>query len=403
MKTDVPDSSAGLFKEPPDFSIILGGPLFQLFRRAHLSDDALNLLRRRIVAISLFAWLPLLLISLLERHAMRGAVAVPFLFDVEIHIRFLLAMPLMIAAELLVHMRLRDIVKQFVRRRLVPEDALPRFHEAIAAAFRLRNSVLAEVILIALVYVVGVQIIWRHLLVLDTATWYAIPVEGGSRLSFAGIWYAYVSLPFFQFLLFRWYFRIFIWARFLWQVSRMELNLVPSHPDRLGGLGFIAGAAYAFSMLAAAHGAVMAGQIANRIFYLGATLPAFKVEIVLMLVFLLILVFGPLMVFMSRLADVKRNGKLEYEGLAQRYVREFDGKWLRGGAPDGEPLVGSGDIQSLADLGNSLEVVRSMRIIPVTKDGLMQLAVATLMPVAPLLLTMMPLEELLKKLFGILL
>lgn len=403
MKDSEMELKNDLLKDPPDFSLFLGGPLFQLLRRAHLTDGALSLLKRRIVVISLFAWLPLLLISFFEGHAMRGTVAIPFLLDVEIHVKYLLALPLLIVAELLVHQRLRLVVRQFVSRRLIPEEALPRFHEAIASAFRLRNSVLAEVLLLVFVCVVGVQFVWRQLLVLDAATWYAIPEAGGSRLSFAGIWYGYVSLPLFQFLVFRWYFRFFIWARFLWQVSRIELNLIPTHPDRLGGLGFIASTAYAFSMLASAHGAVVAGQLANRIFYLGATLLDFKVEIVLLLVFLICVLFCPLLVFMSRLAEVKRSGKLEYDGLAQRYVREFDAKWLRGGAPADEPLVGSGDIQSLADLGNSLEVVRSMRVVPITKDGLVQLVVATLTPISPLILTVIPFEELLKKLLGILL
>ncbi|HEY1458587.1 MAG TPA: hypothetical protein VGH59_00865, partial [Casimicrobiaceae bacterium] len=92
----------------------------------------------------------------------------------------------------------------------------------------------------------------------------------------------------------------------------------------------------------------------------------------------------------------------EYGTLAERYVREFDAKWLHGGAPADEPLVGSADIQSLADLGNSFEVVKGMRFAPVTRDAILQVAVATLVPVAPLLLTVMPLEELLKNLFGLL-
>ena len=104
---------------------------------------------------------------------------------------------------------------------------------------RLRNSVLAEVLLIALVYGVGVLLIWRQYLALDTATWYAVPTAAGLQLSLTGIWYGYVSLPLFQFLLIRWYFRLFIWTRFLWQVSRLDLRLVPTHPDRVGGLGFL--------------------------------------------------------------------------------------------------------------------------------------------------------------------
>jgi hypothetical protein len=385
-----------------DFSLVLGGPLFQLLRRAHLSDDGLMLVRQRVIIIALLAWLPLLLLSALEGHALGGSVAVPFLLDVEAHIRFLVAMPLLIIAELVVHERMRPVVRQFLERNLIPESAMTRFEGAIASAFRLRNSVLAEVLLIALVYGAGIQIIWRQFGALDTATWYATPSVDGSTLSLAGMWYGYVSLPIFQFLLVRWYFRLFIWTRFLWQASRIELSLVPTHPDRLGGLGFLANTVFAFTVLAVAHGALVAGQLANRIFYVGATLPDFKAEIAVMVVFLLCAVLGPLFVFAPQLAATKRKGLREYGTLAERYVREFDGKWLRGGAQADEPFVGSADIQSLADLGNSYEVVRTMRIAPITRDAVVRLAAATLVPIVPLLLTMMPLEELLKKLFAIL-
>jgi len=398
----VTTSSSRSLQEPQDFSLVLGGPLFQLLRRAHLSDDALELARQRIIVISLFAWLPLLALSALEGQLLGGSVAVPFLLDLEVHVKFLLVMPLLIAAELVVHQRMRLIVPQFLERNLIPESAMTRFDAAIASAFRLRNSMLAEVLLIAFVYGVGILIVWRHYTVLATATWYATPSVEGSKLSLAGMWYGYVSLPLFQFLLVRWYYRIFIWMRFLWQVSRIQLGLIPTHPDRVGGLGFLANTVFPFMPLAVAHGALLAGLIANHIFYVGAALPEFKVEIVVLAVFLLCLVLGPLLVFAPQLAQAKRIGNREYGALAERYVREFDTKWLRSGAPVDEPLVGSADIQSLADLANSFEVVRTMRIAPITRDALIRLVAATLAPVVPLALTMMPLEELLKKLFGIL-
>ena len=402
MTSSTSASGDSLLQNPQDFSLVLGGPLFQLLRRAHLTDDTLMLVRQRIIVLSLLAWLPLLGLAALEGQVLGGSAAVPFLLDVDVHVRFLLALPLLIVAELVVHQRMRFVVKQFLERQLIPESARARFDAAIVSALRVRNSVLAELLLIAFVYGVGVLIVWRHYGALDAATWYATPVAGGSTLSLAGMWYGYVSVPLFQFLLLRWYFRLAIWTRFLWQVSRIDLRLVPTHPDRVGGLGFLSNTVYAFTPLAVAHGALLAGMIANRIFYRGATLPDFKVEIAVVLIFLLCLVFGPLLVFTPQLAEAKRAGNREYGTLAQRYVREFDAKWLRGGAPADEPLVGSGDIQSLADLGNSFEVVRSMRLAPVTKEALLRLAVATLVPVAPLALTMMPLEELLKRLFGIL-
>jgi hypothetical protein len=388
--------------EPADFSLVLGGPLFQLLRRSHMSGDALELVRQRIIIISLFAWAPLLALSALEGQALGGSAAVPFLQDLEVHIRFLIVVPLLIIAELVVHQRMRLVVRQFLERNLIPESALPRFDAAIASALRLRNSVLAEVLLIAFVYIVGVLIIWHHYTALATATWYAAPTAEGLKLSLSGVWFGYVSLPIYQFLLMRWYFRMFIWMRFLWRVSRIDLSLVPTHPDRVGGLGFLANTVYAFTPLAVAHGAVLAGWIANRIFYLGAALPDFKIEIAVLVVFLLGMVLGPLLVFAPQLAQAKRTGNREYGTLAERYVREFDAKWLRGGAPADEPLVGSGDIQSLADLGNSFEVVRTMQIAPITRDAIIRLAAATLAPIVPLLLTMMSLEELLKTLGGVL-
>jgi len=372
--------------------------LYQIVRRIHLSGDTLELLRRRIVVISLFAWLPLLILSALGGRAWGDAIRVPFLADIEVHARFLLALPLLIVAELVVHQRMRPVVRLFLERGLIPDTSRARFDAALPSALRLRNSVVAEVLLIAFVYFVGIVYIWPLYHVLDVATWHTIPVGGGHRLSPAGWWFVYVSIPLFQFILVRWYFRLFIWMRFLWQVARCELSLVPTHPDRAGGLGFLSAIVVAFAPILAAHGVVVAGTIANQIFFQGAALPDFKVELAVLPAFLLLVVLGPLLLFMPHLADVRRVGLREYGTLAQRYVREFDQKWLRGGAPADEPLVGSGDIQSLADLGNSFEIVQRMRLVPFTRNTVLQLAVITLLPVAPLVLTMVPLEELLKRL-----
>ena len=259
----------------------------------------------------------------------------------------------------------------------------------------------AEVLMLAFVYGVGVLVIWRHYTALQASTWYATASPDGLNLSPAGMWYGYVSLPIFQFLLLRWYFRLLVWTRFLWLVSRIKLSLVPTHPDRVGGLGFLANTVYAFTVLLIAHGAMLAAQFANRILYTGAALTEFKVETGAMVLFLLCIVFGPLLVFAPQFASAKRTGLGEYGSLAERYVREFDIKWLRNGGPKDESLVGSADIQSLADLANSFEVVKSMRIAPITKDAIIRLAAAVLVPIIPLALTMMSLEELLKRLFGL--
>jgi hypothetical protein len=387
-----------ILRESPDFSLVLGGPLYQLFRRAHLSGDVLELWLRRLIILPLLAWLPLLLLSAWEGQAWGGSVKLPFLHDLDTHLRLLLALPLLVVAELVVHRRMRPVVRQFVDRGLVPDGARAKFDAAIASAMRLRNSITAEVLLIAFVYGVGVFFIWRKAVVLDMASWYGVAVDGKLQPSLAGWWLGCVSLPLFQFLLLRWYFRLFIWARFLWQVSRIELRLLPTHPDRCGGIGFLAGTISAFTPLLLAQGAMLAGLMANRIFYAGAKLPEFKAEIIGVVALMVFAILGPLLVFASKLEATRRAGLREYGTLAQRYTREFDHKWLRGGVAPDEPLIGSADIQSLADLGNSYEVVKGMKLVPFSVQTVLQLGVTTLLPVAPLLLTVIPLEELLERL-----
>jgi len=395
MSTPTPAADEPRSGDQADFSLVLGGPLYQLWRRTRLTGDALQLTRRRVVVLTLFAWAPLLALSVAEGHAWGDSVALPFLRDVEMHVRLLLALPLLVVAELVVHQRMRPVVRQFLDRDLIPDASRPQFDAAVASAMRLRNSVLAECLLIALVYGVGVLVVFRTQIALDTPTWYRVPVGGTWRPTPAGWWLACVSVPVLQFLLLRWYFRMLVWARFLWHVSRIGLALLPTHPDRCGGLGFLAGVVPAFAPVLVAQGVLIAGTIASKIFYAGASLPEFKVELIGIVALMVFAILGPMLVFGPALEAAKRAGLREYGTLAQQYVREFDRKWLRGGAPADEPLIGSADIQSLADLGNRFEVVKGMRFAPFTLQAVLQLAVASLLPVAPLLLTMVSLEELL--------
>jgi hypothetical protein len=267
---------------------------------------------------------------------------------------------------------------------------------------RLRNSVPIEVILAMFVFGIG----WLYVGLgtgITTSTWYATTDSGGPQLTRAGWWYAHVSIPIFQFLLLRWYFRLFVWFLFLRRVSRLDLFLTPTHPDRAGGLGFLAGAIAAFAPVILAQSVFLAALIGGRILFQGQVLQSFQYEIAAFAVLQILLVLGPLCVFAPRLLALKRLGRREYGALAVRYTQEFHQKWIGGTAPPSEPLVGSADLQSLADLGNSYEVVREMRAVPFGRDGLIQVAVPALLPFVPLLLTVVPAEAILKSLLGMLL
>jgi hypothetical protein len=158
-----------LLQETRDFSLVLGGPLYQLYLRSHIAEPSLGLVHRRILAITLIAWLPLLLLSALGGTLAGGEVSVPFLHDIEAHVKFLIALPVMIFAELVVHQRLVLVVRQFVDRGIVVPAELPKFHAAIDSAVRLRNSVALEVALVILVYTVG-HWAWQDQIALQTTT-----------------------------------------------------------------------------------------------------------------------------------------------------------------------------------------------------------------------------------------
>jgi hypothetical protein len=103
---------------------------------------------------------------------------------------------------------------------------------------------------------------------------------------------------------------------------------------------------------------------------------------------------APLLLFTPKLFETKRRGARDYGVLAASYTRAFDAKWVRRGPPEDEPLLGSADIQSLADLANSLEVVHHMRLVPIAASQVLLLAAAGLAPAAPLILFVIPFDEL---------
>lgn len=382
--------------EPTDFSLVQGGPLFQLLVGARLLKPPMELLTRRIIVISLFAWLPLLLLSIFSGHAL-GGTGIPFLLDLGTHTRLLVSMPLLLAAEVAVHRRGKQIVRQFFDQDLVAPEDQPRFESIIASGIRLRNSAFMEVLVLAFSILGGFLLGGRYL-EMETATWYRAAAGDQMLLTPAGYWYLFVSLPVFRFILFRWYFRLAIWYRFLWQVSRhIPLRLNALHPDRAGGLGFLSTSTYAFQPFLLAHTVALSGFLGSKIWHEGAALPQFKLEIVAWLGFLMLLVLTPLVFFVIQLGDARRAGLREYRIVASRYVAEFRRKWIEGHAAPDEALIGSADVQSLADLSNSFTVVEGMRWIPFGQGTLVRMAIVTALPLLPLVLTMIPLDKLIDR------
>ena len=383
-------------EEPPDFSVVLGGPVYRWLRRSHLAGSRPQLLRRLAAISILVCWVPLALLSFAQGHFL-GGVRLFFLHDIETHVRFLVSLPVLILTEVIVRERILPVLRNFVERQVVTPEERPKFYAAINFATRVHNSGIADIALLVLVFTAGTWI-WRFQIVPDVASWYAYSQGGQVHLTMAGYWLAFVSVPLFQFILLRWYVRYLIWFWFVLRVSHLKLHLPALHPDGAGGLGFLGETSLAFAPLLFAHSALLAGQIASRILYTGGTLRASELTIVGYAVFSIVAAVAPLLSFTTKLIRAKLRGLEKYGAFASSYVMDFDQKWLRGKVND-EPALGTGDIQSLADLGNSFSAARTMRPVPIATDEIVLLVLVTIVPFLPLLLTIMPLDELLTQAF----
>lgn len=378
------------------FSLTIGGPLYRLYQRSRLLDPPIERVERRLIAVIVVTWLPLFLLSLSDGKAFDGA-RIPFVLDLNLQTRFIVALPMLIAAEPLVHRWMQAIVRQFVDRGIVVRGELSRFDAIIDSTIRMRNSVAVEVALFLISSIVSF-FIRRDQWAARPGMWYLqMAPDGQERLSAAGWWYSLVSLNVFRFVILRWYYRLVIWFSFLWRTSRLALRLNPLHPDQAGGLGFLARSLTALSPVFVAQTITIAGEIGGRVFQDAIKIDRFIPDIIGFPILFTLLVAAPLSFFSSALVRTGFHGALEYGELASRYVDQFRQTWMANRKPPSEPLLGSADIQSLADLANSFAVVRGIQVLPVGFRSVLALVAATALPFLPLALSVLPLPELLRR------
>jgi hypothetical protein len=397
------DSPAQVDKEVRDFSIVRGGPFFRLLCSSRLCDDHFHYTFRRITVISLAAWLPLLILSVMGDHAAAG-IQIPFIDDIETHVRFLIALPLLLIGESWAQSMLTQSMERFVVRNIVRKKDLARFDGFIKSVYRMRDSIAIEALIFIIVIAVG-RLPFASIASasVDSHTWYASPDGVHWNLTYAGYWMAFVSLPIFQFLLLRWYFRLVIWLTLLFRVSRLDLNLIATHSDRTGGIGFLSKTVYAFSFFLIAQGALLSGYIAGQALNKGTNPLDLKVEAAVLVALLIAAVLAPQLAFINKLRRAKWYGAGIYGTLVSNYVEGFDEKWINNKYRAGQELLGTSDIQSLADITNSYAVISQMRLVPFTLNDAIYLVVFTVGPLVPLVLFVFSPEQVLEKLFNILL
>ena len=381
-------------EELADFSL-LGGPLYGLGCRLGLVHGRTDTIALGLV-LGAFLWIVLLALALVEGF---GHV----LFSMEAiggHVRLLVVIPLLFVCEAFIDPRFTAFVHVIVRSQVVPVTTRPALESEIARIARWKDAWVPEALF--LLAAVLLALTMRN----ENFFAYLSGLTGGSNPSavaattWTSQWYWMVCVPLFRFLWLRWLWRLALWCFFLWRVSRLDLRLVPTHPDRAGGLGYLEWVHSEFSPLVLAISAAQSASLAQDIALGRMTFDGIYPGVAFILIADAVLFLGPLQIFSRKLWACKVKGLSDYSAFAERYVNAFDRKWLGADPTPGEPLLGTADIQSLADLSNSVNIVRDMRLVPVSPSLLMYLAVAALLPLLPLALFKYPLADLLAKFFG---
>ena len=372
-----------------EFSL-LGGPLHNLGAKYGLVKDKTNTVPLGI-ALGLLTWGIMIILSLFD-----GSSSQVFSLSViGTHVRLLIVIPLLFVCESLVAPRMSVFIDTAVKSGLVIKSSIPALSMEISRVSKWKNAWLPEVVFIFIAAMLTLAA--QHVQFYGTTA--SSAAEKITESAMANQWYLFVCLMLFRFLMLRWLWHIGLWCFILWRISKLELDLIPTHPDGAAGLGYLEVVHSHFSPLVFALSALQAAMLTEEISTGRMDFAAVYPPILLVLIVNAVLFLGPLFIFSPKLWACKVKGLSDYMLLSAQYVKDFDNKWLHNKASTKEQLLGTADLQSLADLNNSISVVRNMRWIPISMPLLVSLLSVSLVPMLPLFLLKYPMTELAERFF----
>jgi len=393
---NTPQTASG--NEAFRLSLVRGDLLFRLQRRIGLIPaDGLGI-GRRAIFWSLVAWLPLAVWAWYQ-----GRVALPpadesLLAHYGVHVRFLFAVPLLIVAEALAHGVTTRLLPYFVTSGVVPTEIVPRFEKALADTARLRNSTLPWIAIFAIVIaVMSVPTVTSDVHELN----WAVEGEGSARrLGFGAWWLLYVSRAIFLTLILSWLWRVVLLFTLLRRIAKLPLSLVPTHPDRAGGLGFLARLPTAFAPVVLAIGSVLAAGWAHGVVYHEVPVQGLKWEMVAFIVVVLAVFLSPVVVFAGTLARAKKQALLDYGALIGEHGRLVRQRWIEGRPVNDDAVLGAPELGPVADTAAIYEAVEKMRTVPLSKVSVLPIALAAVVPMLAVVALKVPIAQIVKALLG---
>lgn len=378
-------------------SLVRNDFLFRLQRRIGLIPDAGSGVLRRAVFFSMLAWLPLVAWAVMSGQMLPGGAGEPLLGHFGIHVRCLVAIPLMIIGEAAAQTLVPVCFAEFRRTGLVDDSLSERFREVLEGGMRLRDRVYPWLI------IGGLVAVWTGFVLVapnpDELAWTG---EHATR-SFGAWWLLLVARPLFTVLLLAWLWRLLLAGVVFTRLARLPLRLVPTHPDRVGGLGFLARLPVAFVPFTLSVSAVVAASWAHQVAYHGVLVPSLYVEMGVLVAALVILVALPLLPFTPLLVRTKQQAVLDYGVLLAEHGRKVHRRWLeRAPGLDDDAMLNAPELGATADTQTIYQSVAGMRVFVVDKLVLLSILLPAAVPMLALVAGQFPLKATLLKLVSIL-
>ena len=385
-----PGAAPAAGDEALGFSLVRGDLLFRLQRAIGLIPaDGLGI-GRRIVFFVLVAYVPIAVWAAVAGRMLPGVAAEPLLQHFGVHVRFLVAIPLFILAEGLAHARTTVTLPYFVRSGLVTESDLPRFRDTVRGVARLRDASLPWVVIAS---VVAAWTVFGTVHQTHEVEWAVAP--GPTRLGFGGWWFLYVARPIYIAFALAWLWRLVLLTVLLVRIARLDLALVPTHPDRVGGLGFLERLPAAFQPVVLGASAVVSSAWAHQVLYHDVSLQALRAPMVASVLLMLVVVLAPLVALAPTLIAARRRALLEYGALVGEHGRLVRRRWVLGERLPDDGILAAPEIGPVADTLALYGAVRDMRGVPVGKPALLAVVVPALIPILCVVAIRIPVRTLL--------
>ncbi|MGC4016588.1 MAG: hypothetical protein QM755_19015 [Luteolibacter sp.] len=353
-------------------------------------------LGRRALFFAAITWLPIMLWAL-WKHRVTDGVDEPLLAHFGIHVRFLLALPLMILGEGWLHRTSQRVLSQFRTSGIVPDGEKERFEAIVGSFAGLRKKWWPWLLLVV------VPLIWSFvgptMQRFHELKW-AEEAGVAHSFGFGGFWYRFVARPIFALFVGLWFWRLVLLFVFLWKVSKLDLDLVPTHPDHAAGLGFLSGIPKGFSLFILAVSSVVASQLAHDIIYHGARIAELKSIAGTFVVLITVLCLGPLLVFAGKLRVTRREGLAMYGKLIGEHGRQFRIRWILGQDPPRPEMLEAPEMGATCDTFQIYDAVKQINPLPLNKHAVAAVVLPAVLPMLAVAALQMPIQDILLKLAG---